>query len=94
MTLDPDLVRAGHEAVAEGRADSLSSWINAALVERAATDRRLRALAQAVAEYEAAFGAISDVELAVQDRADRGGARVVRAGVRKPTRRPRQRGAA
>lgn len=96
VTVDPHLVRAGTEAVAEGRVDSLSAWVNLALADRAAKDRRLRALAEAVGAYEAEFGAITEDELAVQARADRATARVVRAaGPRTvPARRPRRRGAA
>jgi hypothetical protein len=92
VTVDPDLVRAGAQAVAEGRVDSLSGWVNLALSERAAKDRRLRALAAAVSAYEAEFGAMTGEELAAQQRADRAAARVVRgrsaraARVRRTTR--------
>jgi hypothetical protein len=78
VTVDPDLIVAGNKAVAEGRADSLSGWVNEALVDRAARDRRLAALAQAVADYEAEFGEITDEEMAAVGRADRETAVVVR----------------
>ena len=65
-TVDRELVRAGKEAVAAGRAASLSGWVNAALAERAAKDRRLQAMVQAVAAYEAERGEISAAELAAQ----------------------------
>ncbi len=96
VTVDPHLVRAASDAVAEGRVESLSAWVNLALAERAAKDRRLRALADAVAAYEAEFGVLTSEELAAQERADRLSARVVRtAGARAPTsRRSRRRGAA
>jgi hypothetical protein len=96
VTVDPELVRAGSQAVADGRVESLSAWVNLALAERAVKDRRLRALAEAVADYEQAFGVISDEELVAQRRADRTAARVVRsAGSRAPqSRRSRRRGAA
>lgn len=80
VTVDPDLVRAGADAVAEGRADSLSAWVNLALAERARKEQRLIALADAVCAYEAEFGTITDEELTAQRRADRGAARVVRGG--------------
>jgi hypothetical protein len=89
VTVDPRLVRAGSEAVAEGRVDSLSAWVNLALTERAAKDRRLRALGEAVAAYEAEFGEISAAEIAEQERADRGAARV-RGPARLPGRRRRR----
>ena len=78
VTVDPDLIVAGIKAVTEGRADSLSGWVNEALVERAARDRRLEALAGAIADYETEFGEITDEEMAAIQRADRETAVVVR----------------
>lgn len=97
ITVDPALVKAGTEAVAAGRADSLSAWVNLALAERAAKERRLQALGEAIAAYESEFGEISAAELAAQERADRQSARVVRGAdraARTKTRHPRRRGAA
>lgn len=78
VTVDPELVVAANEAVAAGRASSLSGWVNAALAERARQDRKLLALSAVVADYEAEFGTISEEEIAAQQRADRGSAIVVR----------------
>lgn len=78
VTVDPEFIEAGNDAVAEGRAESLSAWVNAALAERVARERRLAALAEAVAAYEKRFGAISAQELADQARADRESAIVLR----------------
>ena len=78
VTVDPHLITAGNKAVAEGRADSLSGWVNAALVDRAARDRRLEALAGAIADYEAEYGEISDEEMTTVQRADHETAVVVR----------------
>ncbi len=96
VTVDPQLVRAGNDAVADGRVDSLSAWVNLALTERAAKDRRLRALGEAVAAYEAKFGAFTDDELEALQRADRASAIVVRGAAppSKRSRRGRARGAA
>ena len=88
VTVDRHLVQAAGEAVAEGRVESLSAWVNLALAERAAKDRRLRALAAAVAGYEAKFGEMTAAEIAAQERADRAGARVIRGPARRPTARP------
>ncbi len=82
VTVDPALVRAGGKAVAAGHAESLSGWVNLAMAERVAKELRLRAMADAVAMYEAEFGPISQAELVAQERADRRSAIVVR-GVRK-----------
>lgn len=80
VTLDADLIRAGQEAVERGGAESLSAWINQAIFDRAEKERRLLSLARAVGDYEKAFGTITREEIAVQQRADRAAARVVRAG--------------
>ena len=90
--MDPALVRAGNDAVKEGRADSLSAWVNLALEERAAKERRLVAMERAIAAYEQEFSELTDHELLVQERVDRRAARIIRA--RRPTpvkvRRPRR----
>jgi hypothetical protein len=78
VTVDAELVAAANEAVAAGRAESLSGWVNLALAERKAKERRLLALAEAVAGYESRFGAISMEEIAAQQRADQRAAIVVR----------------
>lgn len=94
VTVDPLLIEAGNDAVAEGRAESLSAWVNAALAERVARERRLVALAHAVAAYEERYGAISAQELVEQARADRESAVVVRGGPPKlGKRKTRRRGA-
>lgn len=82
VTVDRALIQAASEAVAAGRAESLSGWVNLALAERAAKERKLQALADAVAIYEAEFGTISQPELAAQERADRRAALVVRGSRR------------
>jgi cell division inhibitor SulA len=87
VTVDATLVDAGNRAVKTGRADSLSGWVNAALAEREDKERRLRAMAEAVAAYEAEFGVISDQEMAAQQRSDDKGAIVVR-GARRTAPRP------
>ena len=92
VTVDRALIQAGYRAVADGRADSLSGWVNLALVEQAAKERRLDSMAEAVAAYEAEFGAISPMELAAQERADQRSAIVVRG--RSQASRRRRRGAA
>jgi hypothetical protein len=88
VTVDRALIRAANEAVAAGRASSLSGWVNRALSEHAERERRLLALAGAVADYEKQFGVISEAELAAQERADRRSSIVVRGG--SPARRTRR----
>jgi Arc/MetJ-type ribon-helix-helix transcriptional regulator len=93
VTVDEDLIEAGNDAVSEGRVGSLSAWVNLALAERAAKERRLRALGQAVAAYEVEFGVITSDEIQAQQRADRAAARVVR-GPRPPGAKTRRRAGA
>ncbi|CAN5863341.1 hypothetical protein BH11GEM1_BH11GEM1_20340 [soil metagenome] len=83
VTVDRTLLAAGNQAVADGRADSLSAWVNVALADRAAKERRLAAMLDAVACYEAECGEISDREMAAQAREDRSAAVVVRRSARK-----------
>jgi hypothetical protein len=94
VTVDPHLIQAGAEAVSEGRVESLSAWVNLALSERAAQDRRLRALGEAIAGYEAKFGVITDAELAARERADREAAVVIRGRHSRKRRRSRRKDAA
>jgi hypothetical protein len=94
VTVDPAFIEAGNDAVSEGRAESLSAWVNAALAERVARERRLVALAGAVTTYEERFGVISPQELADQARADRESAIVVRGNKPKPGDRKTRRGGA
>jgi len=94
VTVDRGLVEAVHEAVDAGRAESISAWVNRALAERVAKERRLTAMAKAIAAYEAEFGVISDEEIAAQRRADRASALVVRGPSKPGGRKPRRGGGA
>lgn len=91
VTVDPTFIAAGNDAVAEGHAESLSAWVNAALAEKVARERRLVALADAVSAYEERFGVLSAQELADQARADRESAIVVRGNKAKPGKRKTRR---
>lgn len=79
VTLDEELLEVGATAVKDHRAASMSAWINDALALKVEHERRIGALARAVADYESEFGEISDDELATQARADRDAAAAVRA---------------
>jgi hypothetical protein len=81
VTVDAELVAAGNAAVDSGAADSLSGWVNEALTARAERDRKLAALSEAVAAYEAEYGEITEAEIVAQQRADRAAAIVVRGRV-------------
>jgi hypothetical protein len=93
VTVDPDLIEAGNQAVAAGLAESLSGWVNAALIERVSRDRKLQSLSDAITAYEADHGHITADEMATQARRDREEAVVVRGSRRTakaPTKRVKQ----
>jgi Arc/MetJ-type ribon-helix-helix transcriptional regulator len=77
-TVDADLVEAGHVAVEAGFAESVSAWVNDALRLKTEHDRRLRALDEFIAGYEAEHGEITDEEMAGAVRRARERAVIVR----------------
>jgi Arc/MetJ-type ribon-helix-helix transcriptional regulator len=77
-SVDADLVAVAQEAVAQGQSDSMSAWVNDALRLKAAHDRRMRALDEFVAAYEAEHGEITEDEMREAARRGRGRAVVVR----------------
>jgi hypothetical protein len=77
-TVEADLLAAGRAAVAEGRAESLSAWVNDALRRQADHDRRIEALDAFLAAYEAEHGEITDAEMREATRRTRGRAQVIR----------------
>ena len=62
-SVDAELVAVAQEAVAGGQAESVSAWVNDALRLKADQDRRLRALDDFLAVYEAAHGEITEEEM-------------------------------
>jgi Arc/MetJ-type ribon-helix-helix transcriptional regulator len=84
-SVDADLVAVAQDAVTQGHAESVSAWVNDALRLKADRDRRLAALDDFIAAFEAEHGEISEEEMAEAARRARGRAVVVRG--------PRGRGA-
>ena len=78
-SVDAELMQAGHEAVAEGRAENMSAWVNDALRLKADHDRRMRALDEFLAAYEAEHGEITGEEIRAAARRARARSSVVRA---------------
>ena len=62
-TVEAALLAAGRNAVAEGRAESLSGWVNDALKRQADHDRRMKALDEFLRAYEAEHGEITPAEI-------------------------------
>jgi Arc/MetJ-type ribon-helix-helix transcriptional regulator len=91
-SVDHDLLDAGNAAVAEGRAESLSAWVNDALRLKAEHDQRMQALDEFLTAYEATHGEITEDEMKDAARRARARATVVRgapATTRQQPRRPR-----
>src|ERR1017187_1558592 len=77
-SVDADLVAVAQDAVAQGRAESVSAWVNDALRLKADRDRRLAALDDFIAAYEAEHGEISEEEMTEAAHRARGRAGVAR----------------
>ncbi len=80
-TVEADLLEAGRVAVTEGRAESLSAWVNGALRRQADHDRRMKALDEFLDAYEAEHGEITEREMEAAARRARARAVVVRTPV-------------
>lgn len=74
-SVDADLIEIAHEAVTHGEAESVSAWVNEGLRLKADHDKRLRALDDFLAVYEAEHGEITEQEM--QDAVRRARARAI-----------------
>lgn len=84
MTIDADLLDEASAAVSDGDASSVSAWVNQAMADKSEHRQRLKALGEAIADYEAEFGKITDEEREEQRRLDKIAAEQVRAeGIRR-----------
>lgn len=83
VSVDEELIKAAKAAVATGRVENVSAWVNDALRRQANHDRQLAALDEFLAEYEAEHGEITESEMNDAVRRARARAIVVRreAGV-------------
>ncbi len=80
VSLDRALVDAAQDAVERGESPSVSAWVSEAIAERVGHLKRLRAMADALADYEAEHGVITQEEMDAVRRADAERAIVVRGG--------------
>ena len=71
MTIDADLLDEASAAVSDGDASSVSAWVNEAMADKSEHRRRLKALGEAIADYKAEFGPITDEEREEQRRLDK-----------------------
>lgn len=86
-SVDPELVAAAHAAVADGRAESVSAWVNDALRRQLEHDRRLAALGDYLAAFAAEHGEITEDEMRAAARQAEPRAVVVRGGAARASRR-------
>jgi len=93
-SVDTELMAAAQQAVTEGRAESISAWVNEALRLKTDHDRRLKALDDFLAAYEAEHGEITEDEMRAAGRRARERAIVVRGRPEEQEPAPRGRGAA
>jgi Arc/MetJ-type ribon-helix-helix transcriptional regulator len=75
-----DLIRAAEQAVADGRAESVSAWVDEAMRRHVEHDKRLRALAEFISAWEAEHGEITHEEMEAAARTARRRSFVVRGG--------------
>ncbi|WP_419838888.1 hypothetical protein [Candidatus Poriferisodalis sp.] len=80
LTVDEDLLREAGAAVSAGEASSVSAWVNEAMADKSEHRRRLRALGEAIADYESEFGPITDDE--VEQARQRASQRTIRVRAR------------
>jgi Arc/MetJ-type ribon-helix-helix transcriptional regulator len=77
-SVDADLMAVAQQAVSDGRVENISAWVNDALRLKADHDRRLQALDEFLAAYEAEHGLITEDEMRDAARRARERAIVVR----------------
>src|SRR5713226_3850678 len=90
VSVDADLIKAAEDAIAEGRFDSVSAWVNEALRSKIAQDHRLAALEAFIAAYESEHGEITPEEIRLAAR--RASASAVPVRGRRPDKRRGVRG--
>ena len=78
-SVDAELLHVAQVAVDEGRADSVSAWVNDALRLKAEHERRMQALDSLLAAYEEQHGTITEAEMDEAARRARSRATVVRS---------------
>jgi len=93
-SVDAELMAAAQQAVADGRAENISAWVNDALRLKTDHERRLQALDDFLAAYEAEHGEITEDEMRDAARRARERAIIVRGRPDEYGPAPRGRGAA
>lgn len=79
-SVSAELIRAAERAVAEGRAESVSAWVNEAMRRQVEHDERLLSLGAFISAWEAEHGELTQAEMDAASRDSRRRAVVVRGG--------------
>jgi hypothetical protein len=79
-SIDSELIDAARAAVAAGRAENVSAWVNEALLRQVDHESRMQALDGFLLHYESEHGEITEEEMRDAARAARSRAVVVREG--------------
>jgi Arc/MetJ-type ribon-helix-helix transcriptional regulator len=69
VTVDAELLRFGNQLVDDGRAESLSAWVNTALRAALEREQKLRAMDEVIRAYEAEHGEITEADMIEAERA-------------------------
>jgi hypothetical protein len=67
-SVDALLLEAAEHAVKIGEAESVSAWVNDAMKMKVDNDKRLRALADYIADYEKELGVITEQDMIDAER--------------------------
>jgi hypothetical protein len=81
-SIDGDLLNAAEDAVRRGTAASVSAWVNEAFRRQLEHERKMAAMSEFLAEFEAEFGEISNAEIDVASKRARSTATVVRSRIK------------
>ncbi len=92
VSVDAELVAMAQDAVTGGNAESISAWVSDALRLKADHDRRLQAVDEFLAAYEAEHREITEEDMRDAARRARGRAVVVRGKPEERRSGPAQRG--
>ena len=85
MTIDADLLDAASAAVSDGDASSVSAWVNQAMADKSETRRLLKAMDEAIADYESEYGPITEKQMEEALRSTAQRTIRIRAGKRLPS---------
>lgn len=85
LTIDADLLENARAAVNDGEASSVSAWVNQAMADKSEHRRLLKAMDEAIADYESEYGPITEEQIEETLRSTSQRTIRIRAGKRLPS---------